>query len=90
MVLKLGSQDLAIAPELISTRDELQSFVRLGKSRLAGLQAEEEAEERDHPLFNGWRFELVGSQLIKIIDGAKISLTVATNSETPVKLSVEP
>jgi ribonuclease D len=92
MVLKLGSQDLAIAPELISTREELQSFVRLGKARLTNVHSdvEPEAEESDHPLLNGWRFELVGSQLLKILDGAKISLTVATNSETPVKLSVEP
>jgi ribonuclease D len=90
MVLKLGSQDLAIAPELISTREELQSFVRLGKARLTNSQAEAEAEESDHPLLIGWRFELVGSQLLKILDGAKISLTIASNSESPVKLSVEP
>jgi ribonuclease D len=89
MVLKLGSQDLAIAPELISTREELQSFVRLGRARLSSVQVEADAEESDHPLLNGWRFELVGSQLLKILDGAKITLTVAANSETPVKLSVE-
>jgi len=96
MVLKLGSQDLAIAPELISTREELQSFVRLGKAKLAntgndnnaGGKPEAEAEESDHPLLNGWRFDLVGSQLLKILDGAQISLTIATNSETPVRLSV--
>jgi len=89
MVLKLGSQDLAIAPELISTREELQSFVRLGKARLSSASAEKESEESDHPLLNGWRFDLVGSQLLRILDGEKISLTVAANSESPVRLSVE-
>ncbi|MBS1999679.1 MAG: ribonuclease D [Cyanobacteria bacterium SZAS LIN-2] len=89
MVLKLGSQDLAIAPELISTREELQSFVRLGKAKLGSASSEKEGDESDHPLMNGWRFELVGSQLLKILDGSQISLTIAPNSETPVRLSVE-
>jgi ribonuclease D len=94
MVLKLGSQDLAIAPELISTREELQSFVRLGKARLSEEPNREsdgdgdEGGSSDHPLMNGWRSELVGSQLLKILDGSQITLTIATNSETPVKLSV--
>ena len=93
MVLKLDSQDLAIAPELISTREELQSFVRLAKARLGSAQpsaqAEAEGEETEHPLLNGWRFDLVGSQLLKILDGAKLTLAITPNSETPVKLSVE-
>lgn len=93
MVLKLDSQDLAIAPELISTREELQSFVRLAKVRLGSAQpsaqAEAEGEETEHPLLNGWRFDLVGSQLLKILDGAKLTLAITPNSETPVKLSVE-
>ncbi|MBU6451945.1 MAG: ribonuclease D [Cyanobacteria bacterium REEB67] len=92
MVLKLGSQDLAIAPELISTREELQSFVRLGKTRLSEEPTREsdgdDGGSSDHPLMSGWRCELVGSQLLKILDGSQITLTIATNSETPIKLSV--
>jgi ribonuclease D len=79
MVLKLSSQDLAIAPELIATREELQSFVRVGK---------DSEENSDHPLMHGWRFDLVGRELLKIMDGAQITMTIARSSENPVKLAV--
>jgi len=74
MVLKVRSQEIDIAPELIATRDELQRFVR--------------KNENDTNLESGWRHQLAGNELGKILSGAPLTVTVRDDSESPVSISL--
>lgn len=74
MVLKVRSQEIDTAPELIATRDELQRFVR--------------KNENDTNLESGWRHQLAGNELGKILSGAPLTVTVRDDSESPVSISL--
>ena len=59
-VLRLASEGSGVATQLIATRDDLLDFV----------------QNRDEsPLSRGWRWELAGSTLDKLLSG-EVGLTV--------------
>ena len=55
-LLRLRAKEHGVAPTLIATRDELERFA---------------AGEREHsPLGSGWRYTLVGAELVELMDGS--------------------
>jgi ribonuclease D len=57
---RVRSMDAGIAPELVATRAELERFLEAVVS---------DAGEEEHPLGQGWRRELVGDELIELVQG---------------------
>lgn len=81
-VLKVRSQEIDIAPELIATRDELQRFVRQDKGQ---------GDKNEEPslLLSGWRHELAGKELHSILSGAPLTVTINNQSTTPINISYQ-
>jgi ribonuclease D len=70
VLLRVRSDDAGIASELVATRSELDEFAR----------AAARGEEDDHQLATGWRAELVGHELRRLLDG---KIAVATSKRPP-------
>ena len=70
VLLRVRSDDAGIASELVATRSELDEFAR----------AAARGEESEHPLATGWRAELVGEELRRLLDG---KIAVATSKRPP-------
>jgi ribonuclease D len=70
VLLRVRSDDAGIASELVATRSELDEFAR----------AAARGEEDGHQLATGWRAELVGDELRRLLDG---KIAVATSKRPP-------
>jgi ribonuclease D len=70
VLLRVRSDDAGIASELVATRSELDEFAR----------AAARGEESEHQLATGWRAELVGKELRRLLDG---KIAVATSKRPP-------
>jgi ribonuclease D len=70
VLLRVRSDDAGIASELVATRSELDDFAR----------AAARGDEGDHQLATGWRAELVGDELRRLLDG---KIAVATSKRPP-------
>ena len=70
VLLRVRSDDAGIASELVATRSELDEFAR----------AAARGDENDHQLATGWRAELVGDELRRLLDG---KIAVATSRRPP-------
>jgi ribonuclease D len=70
VLLRVRSDDAGIASELVATRSELEEFAR----------AAARGDESDHQLATGWRAELVGDELRRLLDG---KIAVATSRRPP-------
>jgi ribonuclease D len=70
VLLRVRSDDAGIASELVATRSELDEFAR----------AAARGDENDHQLASGWRAELVGDELRRLLDG---KIAVATSKRPP-------
>ncbi|HEY9715629.1 MAG TPA: hypothetical protein V6C72_19300, partial [Chroococcales cyanobacterium] len=81
-ILKVITCESDIATELVSTRDELQAFVRIHR--------EKQTDKSDLPLLNGWRRDMAGNLLLKLLDGAPLTVTFvpATDPNPPIQLNV--
>jgi ribonuclease D len=64
-VLQATCADAGIASELVATRDDLESLIRVVS----------EGDDGDHPLLSGWRRELAGEPLLRLLRG-EVSLRV--------------
>ena len=64
-VLQATCAEAGIASELVATRDDLESLIRMAGEGDAG----------DHPLLSGWRRELAGEPLLRLLRG-EVSLRV--------------
>ncbi|MDX6522268.1 MAG: ribonuclease [Gaiellales bacterium] len=64
-VLQAACADAGIASELVATRDDLESLIRVVS----------EGDDGDHPLLSGWRRELAGEPLLRLLRG-EVSLRV--------------
>ncbi len=58
-VLQAACAEAGIASELVATRDDLESLIR----------AVSEDDAVDHPLLSGWRRELAGEPLLRLLRG---------------------
>jgi ribonuclease D len=70
VLLRVRSDDAGIASELVATRSELEDFAR----------AAARGDENEHQLATGWRAELVGDELRRLLDG---KIAVATSRHPP-------
>ena len=70
VLLRVRSDDAGIASELVATRSELEEFAR----------AAARGDENEHQLATGWRAELVGDELRRLLDG---KIAVATSRRPP-------
>jgi ribonuclease D len=64
-VLQATCAEAGIASELVATRDDLESLIRM-----VG-----DGDAADHPLLSGWRRELAGEPLLRLLRG-EVSLRV--------------
>ena len=95
-VLKIRALDLEIAPELIATRDELQGLVKIGRDiQPEAVDSSESAQndsiaddEGQNALTFGWRRRLAGNELISVLHGTPIKVTVSDNSSTPITINL--
>lgn len=78
-ILKVITFDLDIAAELVTTRSTLEALVR--------LHFEGKLEPEKFPLLQGWRYELVGKQLMDVLQGAECKLQLKSKSH-PISLEV--
>jgi ribonuclease D len=65
-LLKVRCQDAGIAPELVATRSELERFM---ENVVLGTAD-------DDPLGSGWRYDLVGHELVDLVEG-RVALSLA-------------
>jgi ribonuclease D len=70
VLLRVRSDDAGIASELVATRSELEDFAR----------AAARGDEQEHQLATGWRAELVGDELRRLLDG---KIAIATSRRAP-------
>jgi ribonuclease D len=70
VLLRVRSDDAGIASELVATRSELDEFAR----------AAARGDVSDQQLATGWRAELVGDELRRLLDG---KIAVATSKRPP-------
>jgi len=73
-LIRARSQESGLAYELLASRDELTRFVAAHRSG---------ADEADIRVLNGWRRELIGEELLRLLDG-RMKLAVG-----PDGLSIE-
>lgn len=78
-LMKVMIYDLELAPELVATRANMETLVR--------LHAESALENSKLPLLHGWRWQLVGRKLVEILDGSSCTLKL-TATEPPIDLQV--
>jgi ribonuclease D len=81
-VLKVITYESDIATELVCTRDDLQALVKL--HRESGL-----SKEHPLPLLNGWRWEMAGSKLGQLLDGAPLTVSIDNQADPPLKLQLQ-
>ncbi|MFA7335863.1 MAG: ribonuclease D [Candidatus Obscuribacterales bacterium] len=90
-VLKIRALDLEIAPELIATRDELQGLVKIGRDipEVNHLESDNMAgDEGQNALTFGWRRRLAGNELIKVLCGTPIKVTISDSSTNPIAINL--
>jgi ribonuclease D len=78
--LKVMTYEIDLATELVATRDELQTLIKVvreGKSESNGL-----------PLLQGWRKEIAGGKLLQMLDGAPLMVTCSTQSDPPIIMEI--
>ena len=74
---RVRAMDAGIAPELVATRAELERFLETVVS---------DADETEHSLGQGWRRELVGDELIELVQG-RVALALR---DRPPYLAITP
>jgi ribonuclease D len=74
---RVRAMDAGIAPELVATRADLERFLEVVVSGI---------DPAEHPLGQGWRRELVGNELIELVQG-RVALALR---ERPPYLAITP
>jgi len=69
--IQIRSEELKIEPHVLSDRRQIHEFVR---------QYQQNGNLEDHPLFKGWRRDLIGSDLYSILEG-KVGLAIHKNGK---------
>lgn len=80
-VVKLIAYKVDLATELIATRDEIQWFVRIAKEAKLG--------STDHPLAHGWRWELAGKELNKLMTGHNLEINFNIENRQPIEMVIQ-
>lgn len=82
LLLKNFADELNLATEHLSTRDEIMSLIRAKPQSLDG-------EIEGIRLTRGWRRKVVGEKIIKVIEGAPVQLNIDNNSNSPRNLEID-
>jgi ribonuclease D len=78
-ILKVIAYNSDIATELVCTRDDLQALVRAHRE---GALAKSPL-----PLLQGWRKDMAGDKLIKLLDGTPFTVTIDNNADPPIQFT---
>lgn len=78
-LMKVMIYDLELAPELVATRSNMETLVR--------LHGERALENSKLPLLHGWRWELIGKHLTEVLSGSVCTLKLSS-SDPPISLQV--
>ena len=81
-VLKVITYESDIATELVCTRDDLQTLVRLHRENAIH-------KPQTLPLLNGWRYEMAGSKLTTLLDGAPLTVSIDNQADPPLRLELQ-
>ncbi|HEY9732940.1 MAG TPA: ribonuclease D [Drouetiella sp.] len=76
-ILKVIAYNADIATELVCTRDDLQALVRAHRER--------SLEKSPLPLLQGWRRDMAGNNLISLLDGEALTVSVDNNADPPIQ-----
>lgn len=76
--LKVMTYEADLATELLATRDDVQTLVRLFR--------EDKVNGSTLPLLSGWRWELAGRKLCSMLSGAPLMVSFDTQSDPPVRI----
>ncbi len=99
-VLKIRALDLEIAPELIATRDELQGLVKIGReqneeseryrssSEIEPGADQTPGEPDQNALTFGWRRRLAGNELLAVLRGTPVTVTITDNAAKPISINI--
>lgn len=79
VVLKVLCYDMDLAPELVATRNDLQTLVKLHRDK--------KLKEAKLPLLHGWRQDLAGSTLLSLLDGSKLEMQLSL-AEPPISMKI--
>ncbi len=85
-ILKVITYEHDIATELVGTRDDVQMLVRLAKE--GKLKAIEKTDCPELALLHGWRFDMAGKTLCKLIAAERLSVDFNLINDPPVKLQL--
>jgi ribonuclease D len=80
VILKVIAYRSDIATELVCTRDDLQALVRIHKDNAI--------KESSLPLLHGWRWDMAGATLCKILDGTPFAVSIDKEADPPIKLDI--
>ena len=69
--IQIRSEELKIEPHVLSDRRQIHEFVR---------QFQQNGNLDEHPLLKGWRRELIGSDLLSILEG-RVGLAIHKNGK---------
>jgi len=78
-ILKVIAYNADIATELVCTRDDLQALVRAHR--------EKSLNKSPLPLLQGWRRDMAGDNLIKLLDGEALTVTVDNSADPPIQFN---
>jgi ribonuclease D len=85
-ILKVIAYESDIATELVATRDDIQMLVRLAKEGKLDETAADNCPEL--ALLHGWRFNMAGKTLSKLVTTERLSLDFNLKSDPPVKFQL--
>jgi ribonuclease D len=86
-ILKVIAYEHDIATELVGTRDDIQMFVRL--AREGQINGVDEVDFPDLAILQGWRFDMAGKALCKLIASERLSVDFNLVNDPPVKLRLQ-
>ncbi|MBX9690748.1 MAG: ribonuclease D, partial [Cyanobacteria bacterium] len=70
LMLKCRAMEIGLAPEHLTTRDELQSLLKCHKSG-------ELSDTSEFKLLKGWRYEYAGQLVLSLLDGQSVQVKIA-------------
>ncbi len=79
-ILKVITFDMEIAAELVTTRSSLEALVR--------NYFEGNLNPEKFALLQGWRYELVGKQIMEVLEGGECRLQLKPKAQHPISLKV--
>ena len=81
LMLKCRASEIGLAPEHLTTRDELQNLLKQHKAGKLD-------EESDFKLLKGWRFENAGKLILELIEGDSVKVSIGMDGRKTMHLDI--